>query len=66
MSVVPAGPTIALPRTWVDAVRLLQVVLVALTPFIPATVLVQVVYALVTAVAPLLVVRAAVSPVSTE
>lgn len=57
------NPTLELPRPVVDAVRVLQVLLVALTPFLPVSTLVQAFSAAVAALVPLLVVRSAVVPV---
>lgn len=57
------NPTLELPRGVVDAIRLVQVVLVALTPFLPVSTAVQAVAAVLAAVVPLLVVRQAVVPV---
>lgn len=58
------SPTFALPRPVVDAVRALQVLLVALTPFLPVSTLVQAFSAAVAALVPLLVIRSAVTPVA--
>lgn len=59
-----SGPTIPLPRAIVDVVRLAQVVLVALAPFLPLGVALQATYAVVTALIPLVVVRQATTPVA--